>query len=226
MLVGTVIALNLLPAWNIHVVPESWRHTFDFRYGWAKQTEYNWWKTHNTSKEIGLILKRYFSPEDSIVLGGIGEIGYYSDLYVYDRFSLINRITVEHSDGTLSMPGHDTRVEPHWFLQLEPTIIKHEVIDGPPPERINPEYPFRRRIRSRAEELQQWGRRSGVHVWRRYVPQIFPMSLSPNGSKRVLFILRLIEEEPHVKELPRAKRVAIRKARARTAWADFYASLK
>ena len=207
VLVASVITLGLLPAWDIHVTPESWRHAVDFRYGWRKQTEYRWWKrsTADDHKEIGLILKRHFSPQDSIALGAIGELGYYSGLYVYDRNSLVNRMTVEHSDGTLSMPGHDKQVESHWFLPMEPTIIKYEVIDGPPPDRINLEYPLQRHIRLRAEELQRWGRRSGVHVWRRYVPQVFPMSPDDNKSERVLMVLRLIEEEPHVKELPRGR---------------------
>ena len=152
---ATVITLNLLPAWDIHLVPESWRRAFDFRYGWEIRTEYEWWKERKDSfnAEIGLILKQHFWPEDSIVAGAIGEIGYYSGLHVYDRNSLINSETVEHWDKTLSMPGHDKRVEPHWFLPLEPTILKYDVIDGPPPERINPEYPLRHRIRSRAEDV-------------------------------------------------------------------------
>ena len=224
LVVATVITLNLLPTWNIHVVPESWRRVFDFRYDWNRRTEYELWKEQKDSiqAEIGLILKQHFGPEDSIVVAAIGEIGYYSDLHVYDRNSLINRDTVDHWDKALSAPGHDKSVEPHWFLPLEPTIIKFDVIDGPPPERINPEYPLRRRIRSRAEELQRWGRRSGVHVWRRYVPQIFPMSPSPEGSEMTLLVLRLIKEEPHVKKLPQAERIAIRKERARKEWAKFY----
>ena len=54
------------------------------------------------------------------------------------------------------------------------------------------------------------------------MPQIFPMSPSPEGSEMTLLVLRLIKEEPHVKKLPQAERIAIRKERARKEWAKFY----
>ena len=81
LVVATVITLNLLPTWNIHVVPESWRRVFYFRYDWNRRTEYELWKEQKDSiqAEIGLILKQHFGPEDSIVVAAIGEIGYYSD---------------------------------------------------------------------------------------------------------------------------------------------------
>ena len=44
----------------------------------------------------------------------------------------------------------------------------------------------------------------------------------PDGSKNALFILRLLEEEPHIATLPRPERVATRKKRARKAWGDFF----
>ena len=63
---------------------------------------------------------------------------------------------------------------------------------------------------------------SSSSLWKRYVPDILPLNPSPDGSPRVLLILRLIEgEPPHVATLPRAERVAIRKRRARRAWGDF-----
>ena len=52
------------------------------------------------------------------------------------------------------------------------------------------------------------------------------MKPSHDGSQNALFLLRLIEEAPHIKMLPRPERVAIRKARARKEWDAFYASVK
>ena len=49
------------------------------------------------------------------------------------------------------MPGHEKRVDEGFYLHLEPTILKFEIIDGPPPDRENPEYPLaRRELRDRA----------------------------------------------------------------------------
>ena len=110
------------------------------------------------------------------------------------------------------------------FLHLEPTIIKFEIIDGPPPDRENPEYPLARRIRLRAKELQQWGRPS-IPIWRRYAPKVIPLKPSPGGSRKALLILRLIKEAPHIATLPRPERVATRERRARKAWGDFFTGL-
>ena len=62
------------------------------------------------------------------------------------------------ASDALRMPGHDKRVDEDFSLHLEPTVIKFEIIDGPPPDRENPEYPLARRIRLRAKELAAMGK--------------------------------------------------------------------
>ena len=128
------------------------------------------------------------------------------------------------ASDALRMPGHDKGVDDDFFLHLEPTVIKFEIIDGPPPDRENPEYPLARRIRLRAKELQQWGRPS-IPIWRRYAPKVIPLKPSPGGSRKALLILRLIKEAPHIATLPRPERVATRERRARKAWGDFFTGL-
>ena len=233
VLVGFTIAVGLLPAWNVHLVPESLlRRTFYFRHGnWPRHTEYERWRDSIESithiKKIALTLKETFDPKDSIVFGAIGALGYYSGLHIYDKYGLINRLIamreLDESEA-VRMPGHEKRVDEGFYLHLEPTILKFEIIDGPPPDRENPEYPHWRRIRLRAEQLQQWGM-PAIPIWRRYAPQVFPMKPLPDGSKNALFILRLLEEEPHIATLPRPERVATRKKRARKAWGDFFTGL-
>ena len=229
VLIGSTIAVGLLPTWNVHLVPASvLRHAFYFRYGWPRHTEYELWIDSNEhlhrSKEIALTLKQHFEPKDSVVTGAVGALGYYSGLHIYDKNGLVDRLVamreLDASDA-LRMSGHDKRVDEGFFLHLEPTIIKFEIIDGPPPDRENPEYPLARRIRLRAKELQQWGRPS----WRRYAPKVIPLKPSPGGSRKALLILRLIKEAPHIATLPRPERVATRERRARKAWGDFFTGL-
>ena len=232
VLIGSTIAVGQLPTWNVHLVPASMlRHAFYFRYGWPRHTEYeNWIDTNehiHRSKEIALTLKQHFEPKDSVVTGAVGALGYYSGLHIYDKYGFVDRLVamreLDASDA-LRMPGHDKRVDEGFFLHLEPTIIKFEIIDGPPPDRENPEYPLARRIRLRAKELQQWGRPS-IPIWRRYAPKVIPLKPSPGGSRKALLILRLIKEAPHIATLPRPERVATRERRARKAWGNFFTGL-
>ena len=224
VLVGFTIAVGLLPAWNVHLVPEYVRKTFHFRHYFVFRTEYAFWndaiENLTNWKEIALTFKRHFEPDDSLVSGAIGALGYYSDLHIYDRYGLVDRRVAMRERKRLRSPGHDSKVLADFFLSHEPTILRFESVDGPPPDRENPEYPLARRIRLGAEDWRQWG-----PIWRRYVPEILPLKPSPDSSRNALLILRLIEEAPHIATLPRPERVATRKKRARKAWDDFFAGL-
>ena len=218
------ITVGLFPAWNVHLVPASVRKAFFFRhYSGGFLTEYELWNRGiENMKEIALTLKRHLEPEDSVVSGSIGALGYYSGLHIYDRFGLVDRRVAMREPELLRSPGHDIKVSVGFFLSHEPTILRFGRVDGPPPDRENPEYPLARRIRLTAESWRQWG---PGPIWRRYAPEILPLKPSLDGSRNALLILRLIEEAPHIATLPRPERVATRKRRARKAWGDFFAVL-
>ena len=221
----TTITVGLLPAWNVHLVPESARRLFHFRYASNYLTEYELWKAHTNTvknvKEEALALKARFKPGDSIIAGGIGVRGYYSGLHMLDPHGLVSRrvamLPKEHALGT---PGHDIGLTRDFFYPEGPTITHTQRIGGPPPGRKNSEYPLARRIRGVAESWEE----DGSH-WRRYVPEVLPLPPSPDGTENALLVWRLIEESPHVATLPDAERRAVRKRRARKEWADFYAGL-
>ena len=222
--VTAVIGMGLVPAWNIHIVPESVRRLFHFRYNIFYKNEYEALESHlnwiRRRKGIALALKKHLKPGDSIVDGGIGELGYYSGLKIYDTMGLVNRsVATRPAPTQLGSPGHDKRVDIRHFLPELPTVLFFAMFNSPTPSSQNPPSPLSRRIRTIAEE---W-REGYPLVWRRYVPEILPLKSSPDGSPRVLLIYRLIEGEPeYVKTLPRQERVAYRKKRARRAWAEFY----
>ena len=222
----TTITVGLLPAWNVHLVPESVRRAFHFRSTMPFRTEHEFWSMGVENlpiwKEIALTLKRHFEPEDSIVHVGIGVLGYYSGLHIYDRYGLVDHRVAMREPELLLFPGHDIEVPVDFFLSHEPTILRLKRMDEPPPDRENPEYPLSRRIQLRAERWREWG---PGPIWRRYVPEVLPLEPLPNGSSRVLMVLRLIEEAPGIATLPRPERVATRKKRARKAWGDFFAGL-
>ena len=74
VLIGSTIAVGLLPTWNVHLVPESLlRRAFYFRHGWPRHTEYERWRdsiefiTHIT--KIALTLKKHSSRKTASSLG-------------------------------------------------------------------------------------------------------------------------------------------------------------
>ena len=142
------IAVGLLPAWNVQLVPASVRRAFHFRYyGAGFRSEYEVWRDGLDNladrKEIALALKARFEPRDSIVGGAIGVLGYYSELRIYDRYGLVDRRVAmrPHQRSQLRSPGHDSKVSTGFFFSDEPTVLLHERVNGPPPDRENPEYP-------------------------------------------------------------------------------------
>ena len=126
-----------------------------------------------------------------------------------------------HQRNQLRSPGHDSKVSTRFFFSDEPTVLLHERVDGPPPDRENPEYPLDRRVRTKAESWRN------LLIWRRYVPEVLLLEPLPEGSPSVLMVLPLFEEErrPGIATRPRLQRRAARAKRAEKAWDDFFMGL-
>jgi hypothetical protein len=125
--VGLVV-MGILPAWDRHVVPEALRAPFHFRHNRREyHSEYWVWKlqrdNHHAMSELGRALAAFARPGDSFVTGVIGNVGYYSDLVIYDQFGLVTpevaRLPLK--DGHLRSPGHDKFVPKTFFLAHRPT---------------------------------------------------------------------------------------------------------
>ncbi|MEM9801098.1 MAG: hypothetical protein AAGA20_12295 [Planctomycetota bacterium] len=126
--------LSLLAAFDVHVVPESTRLAFHFRHnqrlsGVALSTsEVEQWRNMDERAaiwaETGRGLARYAPPESSLVYGAVGAIGYFSNLFIYDRNGLVTReVALREPHETLRSPGHDKVVPPTFFLRDEPTYL-------------------------------------------------------------------------------------------------------
>jgi len=126
---AALAALSLLPAFDVHAVPESVRGRFRFR--WNLPTflsEYEQW--HNMRAqglvwaELGKALAAHTSPGDSLVYGAIGGIGYYSNLFMYDRNGLVTREVSERDPlAKPTSPGHDKAVPKAFFKKDRPTYL-------------------------------------------------------------------------------------------------------
>jgi len=118
-------------------VPASARGAFHFRYNSPTyRSEYQQWAfmRDNTSKwrHLGLSLREISRPGDSIAMGAIGCLGFYSGLDVYDYFGLVTpRVAHLPSPSRLNSPGHDKFVGPDFFLPQRPTYLRAKYFNGP-----------------------------------------------------------------------------------------------
>jgi hypothetical protein len=140
-----MVIFSLLPGFNIHPVPHSIREKFDYR--WVKNpvstTEYEHWvaikKQTDSWVRLGKALKRRTKPGESLVIGTVGAIGYYSDLYIYDTCGLVNReVALRDAPPLRTQPGHDRAVPRNFFLENNPTYLAVFVtVEGA--DQLNPE---------------------------------------------------------------------------------------
>lgn len=221
VLVAASIGIGLLPGWNLHLVPRSVRVKYRYMYSHPGfRSEYEEWQAHKEgvayASEVGLALKRHSRPGDSVVVGAIGAIGYYSDLFVYDRFGLVSREVAdfarqEEREGPLRSPGHDVKVSRDFFLAEHPTYLVFDAIES-------------RTMRTRVmEQAEAW--RSLGSLWRRYAPDFIILDgKSVAETHRVLMVLRAVEDAPERKlhGVKRSDRRRLRAERAEAVWRDFY----
>jgi hypothetical protein len=183
VLTAGIVALSVLPAFDVHLAPESLRARFHFRWRvdeyaseytrWVKQKGNAWrWA------QLGRALAWHAEPGDSLTIGRIGAIGYYSGLVIHDRLGLVTRevALVEHEAG-LSSPGHDNRVTVAFFLDKEPTFLYANLI--PDNERAR-EVMRRTWIRDRAQ-LAHERERLSAYVGRA-IPLPAELGLTPGAA--------------------------------------------
>lgn len=120
------LALSASLGWN--AAPVALRERFHFRWNAPHaETEVAMWRGMRDRaeqwSELGRALALHTSASDSIVLGNIGAIGYFSELHIYDQFGLTSP-EVAHRDAPLvrASPGHDKAVSAEFFFDRHPTF--------------------------------------------------------------------------------------------------------
>ncbi|HSF16766.1 MAG TPA: hypothetical protein VLK65_14550 [Vicinamibacteria bacterium] len=131
---AAAIGLSILPAFNLHVVPKSARERFHFRWNTPHHvSEYEHWQEMKRNAVLwtmlGKALARYTHPGESLVFHGIGAVGYYSNLFIYDQYGLTSReVALRKVGETPASAGHEKRVEPAFFVKHEPTYLLANVV--------------------------------------------------------------------------------------------------
>jgi hypothetical protein len=132
---GLVTLASVPLAFDRYLVPESLRARADFRWSSNRYIdEYDHWRGMKTRAEgwvaLGQALRQHTKPGDSLVRGAIGAVGYYSDLFLYDQYGLVNRAVAANPPppARRSTPGHDRYVQPEFFADQHPTFERAYLI--------------------------------------------------------------------------------------------------
>jgi len=114
-----------LEAYDRGPAPEALRRPLHFRSDRKFQTEVARWEEMKRNVAAwdlwGRAVARHTAPGESIILGGMGAIGFRtSELTVYDTYGLVTPEVGAHTtpqEG--ASPGHDVRVQNDFFLRPE-----------------------------------------------------------------------------------------------------------
>lgn len=176
--------IGLLPSWNVHVVPRALLQAFHFRHNSKSfRTEFEQWgfmqENFELWKNLGKELGKISSPGDSLVSGAIGAVGYFSNIYIYDRFGLVNaQVSKRPVSKSLHSPGHDSRVPASFFRDKEPTFLDASYHHGD-------------KIYKSALKLGEAWKKSARYEG--YTPEIHFVN-GVGGTKAALVLLRRIED--------------------------------
>lgn len=182
-----LLGLGLLPAWDIHLIPESIRSRCNQRSKPVFESELK--RRESMSADVrafelaGHALKRYARPGESLVVGGLGAVGYYSEIeQIYDIFGIVTpKVAMRKRKGPLRWPGHDKRAPLGFFLDEQPTLLL-----------IDPRATTRKRIEGRVRKFRTGKAGSG------YVPDIVPIECrdwgKANPHSRYMIIFRRLDD--------------------------------
>jgi hypothetical protein len=124
------------------------RERFHFRWNQDElESEASMWRGMRDRadqwKDLGRALASNTAPGESIVLGNIGAVGYFTELEIFDLFGLVDP-EVARRDTPLvrASPGHDKRVGFEFFLPRRPTYLTAWLAPAksPPEDALPPEW--------------------------------------------------------------------------------------
>ena len=125
----SLCGLSLLPAFGVEWTPQAWRQALHFRWNEPlAKSESDMWLGMKTRADEWLALGRAMAtrtePGQSIVLGGIGAIGYATELTIFDQYGLVSPSVVRAGlPPQPASPGHDRRVDAEFFFPERPTYL-------------------------------------------------------------------------------------------------------
>ncbi len=132
-------AASLLPAFDRAAAPRALTQRFHFRWNESRRppeewkSEYAMWAfmRENAVKwsYLGRALRLHTQPGESMTLGPVGAVGYYTELFLYDSYGLTSREVAESAKFRAGMSaGHDRYVPEDFFERYEPTYYSATIV--------------------------------------------------------------------------------------------------
>jgi len=188
-LLAVLALLMALPGQDLHLVPQRSREPLQVRDKLSQfRSENQQWgamvRHADHWKEKGLALGAYAQPGERYVAAAIGNIGYFSDVFIYDRNGLVNREVAEQPwSGELRSPGHDKVVDRSFFLKMKPDILDSKLLHAGA---------NKKQMDANLREMEAFRFR------KQYYPELFQWK-SPRGVRKVLLVLRRAEDQDQAK---------------------------
>jgi len=203
---------NLLPGFDIHVVPNALREPLHFRHSdLAFMSEWSRWDNMrlNTRQFAlrGRALREVFDRDVTVVSRAIGALGYFSELHLYDQYGLVSREVAlrEISANALDQsPGHDKMVPPIFFIAYEPDVLFSRYVFGT------------QAAKQIYDSLKRWIVPNAVRDV--YVPDFTEVDVGDDRGRGFLFVVRRVragEEGRHIWAEFETRRLALRDELAR-----------
>jgi arabinofuranosyltransferase len=131
--------LGALPLLDLHPVPLALRERLDFR--WSKRSfasEIAQWRRvaelRGQLERLAAALAANTQPGQSLVADAIGVIGYRTELWIHDRFGLVDREVARLVIPPLrASPGHDRAVTARFFLERDPDYLEAFIVPAGTP---------------------------------------------------------------------------------------------
>jgi arabinofuranosyltransferase len=127
---AAVLVLAALPAFEVDLVPRTWRAALDFR--WSRRQfvgEVEQWRRVRDQalgeEQLARALLMHTRPGERLVRDAIGVVGYRTELVLLDRFGLVDR-EIGRADlpQLRASPGHDRAVDGRYFLDRRPEWLE------------------------------------------------------------------------------------------------------
>jgi hypothetical protein len=185
--IGAVLAaVAVLPAADLYLAPASVRGAFHMRLSddnYLSETD----KWRNMAANVegfelrGRALAVACHPDDAVVSGAVGAIGYHSDLFVHDTYGLVSKeVAYRPFHGPLrESPGHDKKVAPEFFAKYAPRFLYARALKG------------RRAAASMRDSLNRWS--VDPLVMDQYVPDWIEVDLEGVPERTFLFVIRRVQ---------------------------------
>lgn len=178
------IAIGVLPAADVHVVPEGLRAPLHFRLSDREfLSEHARWANlvRNTEKFAlrGRALAEHTRRGETIVARAVGALGYYSELVVYDQYGLTDADVASRPLGPGPLqksPGHDREVDAIFFADRDPDYLFARYVRGPSA------------AIAMADSLRRWSVPAALRD--RYVPDFLETELPGELERGFLFLVR------------------------------------